>query len=317
MFHSLEAMTIGAPNPQVQSLNAVAHEIYRLCSGSNNNAPGQFRLPLDILRDFLREGVINSNYLAAGNFPAPLLADATAGVQFIMDNLGSRPVTNLSLRVRPDTFAGVCTTLETTDLSATPVNLFALGGGAFDFPDTFNLVPGSVVEVVGRPDVISTMCGGLNVEVLSISLAAIPARSDGDSNGNLLVDSWEKMLLGMLGADPFGDDDGDGYTNLQEMWDGSDPLDRMGRPAGPIAALAPPMLNMEISPEGSVTLAWFWPEAYAGKVQFQVLSTPDLSLALTPQLVVPIHQGGGVFNALIPNPEGGTRFYRVMLQLQL
>ena len=90
------------------------------------------------------------------------MADTTAGVQFIMDSLGSRPLTNLTLRVRPDSFNGFCTTLETAEVAATPVNLFAVGGGAFDFPDTFALLPGSIVYVIGRPDVQSATCAGLN-----------------------------------------------------------------------------------------------------------------------------------------------------------
>ncbi len=317
MFHSLEAMVIGAPNPQVQSLNAVTHEIYRVSSVSNNDAPGQYRLPLDILRDFLRDGVIHSNYLAAGTFPAPLLADATAGVQFVLNNLGSRPVTNLNLRVRPDTFAGTCTTLETADLAATPVNLFALGGGAFDFPDTFNLIPGSVVQVVGRPDVASTTCTGLNVEVLSISLAAIPARSDGDSDGNLLIDSWEKALLGMLGSDPFGDADADGYSNLQEMFEGTDPHDGLGVPTGPIAMLSLPVLDIEASPAGDVLLEWNWPQAYMNKVTFQLLATPDLNQPSALQPIVPVHVGGDRFNILVPSPGTGAHFFTIRLQLRL
>jgi hypothetical protein len=317
MFHSLESMVIGAPNPQVQSLNAVTHEIYRVSSVFNNDAPGQYPLPLDILREFLRQGVIHPNYLAAGVFPAPLLADAAAGAQFVLNNLGSRPVTNLNLRVRPDTFTGPCTILETADVAATPVNLFALRGGAFDFPDTFNLIPGSVVQVVGRPDVLSTTCAGLNVEVLNIALAAIPARSDGDSDGNFLIDSWEKLLLGMLGSDPFGDEDGDGYSNLQEMFEGTDPRDGVGVPPVPMAALDFPALSIEPAAKGDVMLQWYWPEAYLSKVQFQILSTPDLNLAPTPQILAPIHQGGGILQAVIPNPGTGARFFKIVLQLQL
>jgi hypothetical protein len=317
MFHSLEAMVIAAPNPQVQSLNAVAHEIYRVSSRSNNAAPGQYPLPLDVLRDFIRHGTLHTNYLSAGTFLAPVVADATAGVQFVLSNLGSRPVTNLNLRVRPDTFAGICTTLETADLAATPVNLFATGGGAFDFPDTFNLLPGSVVQVVGRPDVSSTTCAGLNVEVLDISLAAIPARSDGDADGNLLIDSWEKMLLGMLGSDPFADEDDDGYSNLQEMFDGTDPNDRMGVPPGPRAALSLPALTIVPSAGGGLVLQWQWPEAYLSKVQFRILSTTDLNIAPSPQTLTPVYQGGGVFNAVVPNPGTGAQFFKVVLQLQL
>jgi Bacterial TSP3 repeat len=315
LYESLETMVVLAPNAQVQSLNAVAHEIYRVSSAFNNDAPGQYRLPLEAIRGFIRDGVIQSNYLAAGTFPAPLLADATAGVQFVLDNLGSRPVTNLTLRVLPDSFAGPCTTLAMAGPTANKVNLFEVGGGAFDFPDTFHLLPGSIVQVVGRPDVSSTTCAGLNVEVLSILLAAIPASSDGDADGNLLIDSWENLLLGMIGSDPFGDDDGDGYSNLQEMFEGTDPHDGLGVPSVPMASLALPVLNIEASAGGEARLDWFWPEAYLNKVQFQILSTPDLNLPPTLQPIQATHQGGGVFEAVIPNQGGEAQFFKVVLQL--
>ena len=81
-------------------------------------------------------------------------------------------------------------------------------------------------------------------------------RSDGDSDGNLLIDSWELLFLGMLGSDPFGDDDKDGYSNLQEMMEGTDPHDTAGAPPVPVAKLNVPVLNIEQPAAGAVTLAW-------------------------------------------------------------
>lgn len=328
MHHSLETLVLQAPNPQVQALLTLAREIYRVSSVSNNAAPGVYRPPLDVLRDFIRDGIVHPAYIAAGNFPPALLANATAGVHSVLDHLGSRPVTNLTLRLRPDSIGGTCTTVETADLSSTPVNLFALGGGAFDFPDTFQLAPGAVVQVVGRPDVISTTCAGLNVEVLAISLEAVPIRSDGDADGNLLIDTWEMALLGGTGADPFGDADGDGYSNLQEMWEGSDPSDRRGTPSVPIAALTLPVLHIgEISEGGAggaggprgtgktMAATWLASPAYADRLQFHLQATADLSEIPTTSPITPVHLGGGLYRAILPN-SGGTQFFKLRLQLK-
>ncbi len=331
MHYSIEALVLQSPTPQVQALLNLAREIYRVSSASNNAAPGLYRSPLDVLRDFVRDGNIPPDYVAAGTFPPALLANATAGVHSVLNQLGSRPVTNLTLRLRPDTVGGICTTLETADLASTPVNLFAAGGGAFDFPDTFQLVPGAVVQIVGRPDVISTTCAGLNVEVLAISLATIPARSDGDADGNLLIDTWEMALLGGIGADPLGDADGDGYSNIQEMWEGSDPSDRRGTPSAPIATLTLPTLHIgEIpddaggggagggGPKGTgktMAAEWLFSSAYADRVEFLIQATADLSQPPTTRAITPIHLGGGLYRAILPN-SGGAQFFKVRLQLK-
>ncbi len=331
MYHSLETLVLQAPSPQVQALLTVAREIYRVSSVSNNAAPGLYRPPLDVLRDFIRDGIVHSNYIAAGSFPPALLANAAAGVHSVMQQLGSRPVTNLTLRVRPDSIGSACTTLETADLASTPVNLFALGGGAFDFPDTFQLQPGALVEVVGRPDVISTTCAGLNVEVLAVSLEAVPVRSDGDADGNLLIDTWEMALLGGLGADPFDDADGDGYSNLQEMWEGSDPTDRRGAPAVPIAALTLPTLHVEEVPiDGAggaggagapgtgktMAATWLASPLYADRLQFSLQATADLRQKPTTIPITPVHLGGGLYRVVLPN-SGEAQFFRIALQLKL
>jgi hypothetical protein len=317
MLASIETLAVTAPSPQVVALQNMAAEIYRLSAASNNAAPGFYRAPLDVLREFIRFGTLATNYLTTGSFPEPQTANAIVGIHSILDQVGSRPVTNLTLRIRPDTMNGPCVTVETADLFAVPVHLSALGGGPFDFPDTFALLPGTIVEVIGRPDVVSSACAGLNVEVLAISLQAIPARSDGDANGNLLIDSWELLFLGGMGGDPFADEDADGYNNLQEMMEGTDPRDGLGVPSVPIAALQLPALDIEPTGAGSGELAleWTWPEAYVGKVQFQIVATTNLSLPPTIRPLTPVHVGGGLHRVVVPNP-GGTQFFKIVLQLR-
>ena len=52
------------------------------------------------------------------------------------------------------------------------------------------------------------------------------------------------------------------------------------------------------------------------KVQFQIVSTPDLNLAPTTKPITPVHLGGGVHRVIVPNP-GGTQFFKVVLLLRL
>ncbi|MEI6197822.1 MAG: hypothetical protein WCS42_26200, partial [Verrucomicrobiota bacterium] len=44
-----------------------------------------------------------------------------------------------------------------------------------------------------------------------------------DSNGNGIPDWWEWKNFGLIGVDPNADPDGDGWTNLQEFQNGTNP----------------------------------------------------------------------------------------------
>jgi hypothetical protein len=172
-----------------------------------------------------------------------------------------------------------------------------------------------VVQVTGYADAASAACPGFGVEVITIGLEAVPATSDPDTDGNLLIDTWEKLFLALLGADAFDDADGDGYSNLQEMFEGSDPSDGQGIPPVPPVNLGPPMVNIEIEEDGDIHLTWTWPAAYAGKILFTVQSTPDLNTPLMPVPVMAVHLGGDNFEATIPNPGVDGQFYVINLAL--
>ena len=136
------------------------------------------------------------------------------------------------------------------------------------------------------------------------------------ADGNLLVDSWELLFLGMIGSDPFADGDGDGYSHLQEMFEGTDPMDGAGIPVVPITAVEAPVLILETSAGWDVYLEWAWPDAYADKVQFQVLATPDLGQELMVMPVSPVSMGGGLFSVTLPNGGGSRQFYTVRFYLK-
>lgn len=58
-----------------------------------------------------------------------------------------------------------------------------------------------------------------------------------DSDGNRLVDQWERFYFGKLGVDPSQDGDEDGYTNEQEMNGFSDPADSSSIPSGDVRVI--------------------------------------------------------------------------------
>ena len=230
----------------IANLRSVVFDIYRINSRYNNDYPATFASPVDEIRYFLWSGRLDSNYLA-WSATSNLLASASNGVTTILASVQPRPTTNLILLVRSDTFGLTCRILDQPGTNA-PYVLQDYSALPFSFPENFQLLPGSQVQVYGYTDVTNSSCAYPAIEVISIGLAAVPMAADPDTDGNLLIDSWELKFFGHLGLDPYADADGDGYSNLQEMLAGSDPTDPLNIPIIP-----------GFSVSGQVTL-----EGYAG-----------------------------------------------------
>lgn len=267
-----------AATPAVASLCAVVQDIYRIDSLLNNTNPSRFVLPVDEIRYFLWHGAMDSNYLAWST-TSNQFASATAGATSILTAVSPRSTTNVMLVVRADTVTASCRILDLSGGGAT----FALqdpSGLPFVFPNNFQLVPGTLIQIYGYTDVTNSTCGFPGIEVTSALLTSIPISTDTDSTSNLLIDSWEKRFFGATGlVDPFGDADGDNYKNIQEMLDGTDPLDPNGH--GPsIATFALPALNLV--PNGPlVELHFLWPNAYVSRFKFGVRHTSTLGVPFT------------------------------------
>jgi hypothetical protein len=309
---TLQGLATTSAVPAVVDLRQLTAEIYRLSSASNNAAPGTYPSPVDTLRDFIASGSLPSSYLAQIALTPLQQANAFAGVAALLNAVEPRPVTSLELRIRADSFTGPCTVLETTGLSPTPVALFHPGGEPYRLLEAFQLLPGTRVQVLGYSDVESPLCAGPGLEVISLQLGFVPAPVPTDLNGNLLPDEWE-ALFGV--SDPFADSDGDGYSNLQELFDGTDPRDGLSKSGSPPADLSPPTITVDSLGGGLLKLSWDWPEPFASKVKFHVMGTSDLGtpfadLGLSPS------KTGGHFELTLPNPGGsGATFFHLIITL--
>lgn len=297
----------------IVNLRAVAHEIFDISSTYNNDHPAQFVPPLDQLRRFLAQCSYDSNYLAHSTL-TNVFASACSGAAVILDAVPPRPVTNVT----------VVATASVPNLpadgfalfgSGTPVQLLKNDGSRYDLPDSFGVVPGSWLQVRGYTDV-SNSPASLVLEVIGLSLTSIPVASDADLDGNLLVDSWEKLFFGH-GQNPFDDGDGDGYSNLQEMFENSDPNDPQGVPAVPIVTLGPPF--MELIPDGAqLRLRFNWPALYINRVLFGAKSAPDLATPFSNVSAAgPIAVPGqpDTYDLILPAPPSPSHFYLLYLSL--
>ncbi len=315
IFGTVSNLVENSAAPAIASLRAVAQDIYRIDSLLNNTNPAKFALPLDELRYFLANGTLDSDYspvsVTSGQFAA-----AVNGASTILAAVSARPTTNVYLLVRGDTVGGPCRVLDFLGGGPT-FALIESSGLPFTFPNNFQLLPGSVVQVTGYTDVVSPSCAYPAIEVTSVLLTSVPLATDTDANGNLLIDTWEKRFFGAVGiADPFGDADGDGYQNLQEMLEGTDPRDGFGHPLVPPVAFSAPVL--ELVPAGTQgELHFLWPAYYINRFNFGVRHTSDLTTAFADLPVSnPVGVSGDEFKITFAIPTTAAHFYYLVISLR-
>ena len=190
------------------------------------------------------------------------------------------------------------------------------GGLAFGLPNNFSLLPGSLVELSGYTDVTNPSCAYPAIEVTSALLCSVPIATDADGDGNLLIDTWEKKFYGRLGlANPFADDDGDGYSNLQEMLEGSDPQDFYGRPSAAPAVFNAPVLALHEA-GGQIQLDFQWPAAYVGRFNFGVRHTAAIGTPFTELLASgPVQVLGDEFTMTFAVPATSQHYYYLTVSL--
>ncbi len=295
------------------SLGQFAREIYSISARSNNIAPGQYPLPVEVLRDFVVTGQLHSNYVAATVLTPGQLTTVKTEIDVILNELKPRPVVIHDLAVTPSTFDGECRSLVTVP-GGTIRNLFTAPGVPFKFPATFDLVPGSLVRVRAFSD-LEESCAGDDLEVLSAELISVPAVELADADGDLMPDAWECVFLGGDG-DPYGDLDDDGISNLQEWLDGTDAADSIYK-ALAYVDLGPPVMDIVLQGQGGGhKLGWSYPAQYAGRFNFSLFQADELGIGFVPAPVGPIRLPNGGFEVQLPGAEGDNRFYIIVQSLK-
>lgn len=314
-----DALTVRVEQPSTPELTALvglAEQIYLLSSRSNHLVPPRYPLPFDALREWIWTGVLPGGYATDLPTSPAQLALAAAGVNQALATLPDRERVRWILRVRPDSFTSFCATLETTDPAPTLVHLFDREGGAFVFPDGFQLSPGTLVWVEGFLTAAQGGCPGTKVEVLVASVVSLPSVVAEDANRNGIPDDWERLFLGGLSPDPLQDSDHDLVSDLSEFLGGSDPHDPAAVPVVPIADVTPPNLKITVTETGEVEVEWQGkgnlPPQLAN-LNYVVLSGADLDSILRPVASHPASGAGRVALRLPPPSTAQATFYRLSL----
>lgn len=293
-------------------LRSLAEELYDVCSELSDADPGLYPLPITVLRVYLLNGTLNSNYAAQVSLNNSDLDQAYDQATNFLAGISPRMIEQFMLEVQEDSFSNACPVLYTS--GGTGKSLYDSEGRPYIMPFSFNLGAGAEVTARAFTDVVWNRVPGTDpIEIISLSLTAVPVSSDTDANGNLIPDALEDNLLVSPGSPSHLDSDGDGYSDLQEYLDGSDPSDPLSTPAGAIVDLSPPEVIITSLGGGQVELSVQWPFAYADPFIFSVIYSDDLG---TPGFSTDHELAEGELTSILNTSSSDARFFKIGMQLR-
>lgn len=318
------------PTPEMIAMKKLSSNIAYLSDFVDPDTPaGLYPNPFDTLREVIRQlatksaqvdGMISlpgheNGVSYARNVTSTVaeIASADQVLAQLLTAIGDRATTTLTLEVKDNSFSeGMVPVLISS--SGLPYQLYRSDGTPYLFQEP--LPVGAEVEVFAytdRAELPSVL--GTPLDVISAELVSVPQPAFVDSDGNVLDDEWEFFFFGGS-VDAFADSDGDGYSNLQELFEGTNPILSSSKPSGEAVPLAPPKVRISQLPGGDVQLDVEFPSIYADQICFSLYTQTDLSL---PFEKVPgseaIDAGSDVYRLEVPISAARAEFYRFRLEL--
>jgi len=321
-----------APTTKIQKLKNLAERLYE--NSATETQSGKLRQPIDALREFLRSGSLAATGYDssphASDFPSSLKTAADEGADAIANAVSSRTVKTVTLVYdgppeNPDcpvwdevSFTPGSYDPENPVLTGTQYTLVDDQGAPAPLTRAFPLTEGSVVRVTGFA-LPNAACGDEALEVIpQPELAFLRNASPGDRDRDLIPDSVESRRAN-ASLDPFGDTDGDGYTDLQELMSASDPTDggdvpMDGGKAAKVVDVTPPKLKIASTGANSAKIDFDYPEAFTRYIDFQLYSGSDPG-QFAPEGKSARHTGQGD-HELNVTASADKRFFILRMQLK-
>lgn len=296
-------------------LSGLVTELYRISSvyhGVTNGLSNTvYRLPVDVLRDFLLTGALDATYTNRSTLTPEQLQTARSQAGELLAQPPIRPLETLSLVTRTNSFGADATTLWNAD--GRPYCLYRSPSRPYLFPQAVTMPTGTTISVTGYTDLtaLGVVLGAIGVEVVSIGVTSILLPSETDADGNLMNDGWERFCLGMTGSDPWADSDDDGYQNIQEALEMTDGGDFFSIPAVNPVHFGLPQLQMMLMPSGNIMLHWDWPDTYSYLFRMTIEDTDNLLNGFQ------YHSDAmGPWVMIMSKPEATSRFFRVRIAIR-
>jgi hypothetical protein len=321
-----------AASPNIEGLVELARRLYT--TSATSTTPGSLRQPLDALRRLAQVGHLGGtgyqNAPASANFPSALVAEAVAGIAEIAALVQPRTVETIDILYPGGPIDPTCPVWNEviyTPGSFDPDSAVVLGanyeliddqGRPFPIARAFPLTAGSVFTVTGFIEP-STACGDVALEVIPqptlTHLRHAPAQ---DLNGDLIPDAIQNLLPGVA-LSPFGDSDGNGYSDLQEILSGSDPSDPNSIPLvnglpAPILDLSPPRVRIQAAGTTATLVSFDFPQSMAPYIQFELYSSDDLRAFHPTGLTATPHSGDS--HQLTLGRDAEAEFYLFRMKLK-
>lgn len=335
LLHDLHASVLqtiaSSSTPEMSAMIKLASEVAYLSDFNDpNTAPGLYPNPFDTLRDIvsqletkngLVDGVIalpgvenNVGYAQRVSLTPAEFAAADSLLIQLLANMPERPTTNLVLEVGADSFMEDQTPLL-FDSAGTPYELFRSDGTPYLFQEALPVGAELTVRAfTDRQHLPAAL--GTPLDVISAELTLVPRPAFSDENSNALDDEWELFFFDGEG-DPFADTDGDGYSNLQELLEDTNPKLASSFPSGEALPLAPPGIAISQLPNGNLELTTEFPSLYSEAICFTLLTQTDLALAFQK---VPgeaaTDTGTDLYRLELPLPSEEKQFFRFQLELK-
>lgn len=276
--------------------------------------PPAYLHPIDVLRRFLVDGQLEPETLAAIPMDAAGVAQAFAAVAPLVSSaLVPRPLVTLQVQVTEATrFGDSPVRVETTGGAPQVVALFPSASFSTSLA-ALDPTPGTQMTVMGLRAFVTPQGFDDALEVRSATVSTLPAQTVTDVDGNGLDDAWERAVLGRIGGNAaVADSDGDTFSDLQEMLEGTNAGDGSSVPAGspfPIPLPAGAQGTSPPSGPGQLVIEIQFPSAYANQVKVEIFATVDLknpSWTSTGVLASPV--SANLWRATVTQ-SGSRRFY--------
>jgi len=144
--------------------------------------------------------------------------------------------TKQSALVQTSSIAGVISTQSWWDASSYGQTDVAMSDILVGAGRTRYRFSGWTVNGIRMADARNVALNPVSGILMSTSKTAVAVyiRADLDADIDGLPDWWEMFYFGSLDRLPGGDDDGDGFSNIKETLDGTDPMDPGSTPAYPV-----------------------------------------------------------------------------------